>query len=183
MRKLFALPFETVHVLGMALFFGVALILTLLTAPDWLPTVGKMSPETASRHFQEVASVIGRNGLWVACAALACGVLAPYARGDGKKLLSWIRVVCAGSAVVIVLFVWGGFESLPSPLAKGAESNHDVAEVSRDVGHGRRWRSDKTPTPWNALLAATGLNLMLGAFQISGGAAKKAKAESADKRK
>jgi hypothetical protein len=166
-RKLLGLPFEAAQILGMACFFAIALALTFLTSPDWLAKIGKVSPDAAARHFNEVASLVGRNGLWVACAALVGGVIAPYARGDGKKLLAWIRVICTATAVVIVLVTWGNFESLPNTLKDDA--NKPVA-VSK-------WRSDKKPTPWNALLVATSLNLILGAFQITAGAAKKPKAE------
>jgi hypothetical protein len=174
MRKFLAAPFEAVHVMGTALFFGVALFLTLLTAPEWMQKLdGKVSPDSAARHFHELASLIGRNGLWVACAALVGGVLAPYARGDGKKALAWVRVVCAASAAIIVLMTWGRFEGLPNVLEGEKGRAVDVAQ----------WRSDKKPTPWNGLLFATGLNLFLGAFQISGGAGKKAKADGGDKSK
>lgn len=171
MRKLLALPFELVHVLGMACFFAVGLALTLLTAPDWSSKLGRMPADAAARHFNEVASLIGRNGLWLACAALAGAIAAPYARKDGKKLLAWIRVACAAAAVVIVLLAWGRFESMPNVLDGTPRRAADLS----------KWRSDREPTPWNGLLLATGLNLGIAAFQIAGGAAKKAKSESKDK--
>jgi hypothetical protein len=176
MRKFLAAPFEAVHVLGMAFFFAVALALTMLTAPEWLPKVSRISPETAGRHFHEVAGLIGRNGLWIAGAALLGGIIAPYARGDGKKVLAWIRITCAGAAIVIVLLTWGRYESLPKVIDGDVESG-------RRAGEALTWRSDKKPTPWNGLLLATGLNLFLGAFQITGGAGKKAKSDGGGKDK
>jgi hypothetical protein len=170
-RRLLALPFEIAHVLGMACFFAIGLALTLLTAPEWAANLAKVSPDAAARHFNEVASLIGRNGLWLACAALAGGIAAPYARKDGKKLLAWLRVACAAIAVVIVLLAWGRFESMPNVLDGSPRRAADLA----------KWRSDRAPTPWNGLLLATGLNLGIAAFQISGGAAKKPKAESKEK--
>lgn len=174
MRKLLALPFEAMHVLGMALFFGVAATLTLLTAPGWLAKVGSMSSADAARHFHEIASLIGRNGLWVVLLALVGGIVAPYARGDGKKLLAFVRVGCTATAAVIVLLSWGHFESLPKMIDGGAAGGKPT-DVSA-------WHSDKKPTPWNCLMFATGLNLVLGAFQIHGGGAKKAKSEGKDKK-
>jgi hypothetical protein len=174
MRKFLAIPFEALQVLGMALFFGVATVLTVLTAPGWLAKLGKMSPETASRYFQDVASLIGRNGLWIVLAALVGGIVAPYARADGKKLLAWTRVACVGAAAVIVLLAWGGFESLPRVLPANAETGKKAADPLP-------WHSDRKPTPWNGLLLATGMNLVLGAFQITGGAAKKPKADAGGK--
>ena len=173
MRKFAGIPFEALQVLGMALFFGVALVLTLLTAPDWLAKTGKIPPEAAARHFYEVTSLIGRNGLWVVGAALVGGVIAPYARGDGKKLLAWVRVLCAAAAAVLVLFTWGHFEGLPNTLEGEGKKPADVS----------KWRSDKKPTPWNGLLFATGLNLCLGAFQITSGTGKKPKGDGGEKTK
>jgi hypothetical protein len=172
MRKWLAAPFEAIHVFGVACFFAIGLALTFLTAPDWLAKLGKVSPDAAARHFNEIASLIGRNGLWVACIALACGVIAPYARADGKKTLAWVRVICTAAATVIVLFAWGKFESLPKVLDGGRAPAADIA----------KWRSDKRPTPWNGLLLATGLNLALAAFQVSGGGgAKKPKGDGGGK--
>ena len=70
MRKLFATPFEAMQVLGMALFFGIALVLTVLTAPGWLARLGHISPESAAHYFEDVTSLIGRNGLWIVLASL-----------------------------------------------------------------------------------------------------------------
>jgi hypothetical protein len=166
MRKFLAVPFEALQVLGMALFFGIALVLTVLTAPGWLAKLGHISPESAARYFTDITSLIGRNGLWIVLAALVGGIIAPYARADGKKMLAWIRVVCVAAAAVIVLLTWGGFESLPRVLPAEAEGGKHAADAMP-------WRSDKKPTPWNGLLVATGMNLLLGAFQITGGAGKK----------
>jgi hypothetical protein len=173
MRKFLAAPFEALHVLGVALFFGIALVLTVLTAPDWLARIGKVSPESAAHYFNEITSLIGRKGLWIMLAALLGAIAAPYARADGKKVIAWVRVACVAAAAVIVLFTWGRFESLPKVLPADAEGGKNAADRIP-------WRSDKKPTPWNGLLFATGLNLMLGAFQISGGAAKKPKAGGGD---
>lgn len=169
MRKFLAVPFEALQVLGMAFFFAIALLLTYLTAPDWLAKIApKMSHETAGQHFHEVAGLIGRNGLWIAGAALLGGIVAPYARADGKKTLAWIRVTCAAAAIIIVFLCWGRGETTPKSMEADAESGRHAADTIA-------WRSDKKPTPWNGLLLATGLNLFLGAFQISGGAGKKPK--------
>ena len=165
MRKFLAAPFEALQVLGMALFFGIALVLTVLTAPGWLAKLGHISPESAARYFTDITSMIGRNGLWIVLASLVGGIIAPYARGDGKKLLAWTRVVCVAAAAVIVLLTWGNFASLPHVLPADAENKRAADTIP--------WRSDKKPTPWNGLLLATGMNLLLGAFQISGGAGKK----------
>lgn len=165
MRKFLAAPFEALQVLGMALFFGIALVLTVLTAPGWLARIGKVSPESAATYFSEITSLIGRNGLWIVLAALVGGIVAPYARGDGKKLLAWVRVACVGAAAIIVLLTWGRFASLPHVLPADAERGKAADTIP--------WRSDKKPTPWNGLLLATGMNLVLGAFQITGGAGKK----------
>ncbi len=168
MRRLLGLPFEMLNVLGTAIFFAISGALTLLSAPNWLAKISKMSADAAAKDFHETASLIGRHGWWVAGAALVGAAVAPFARGDGKKAIAWVRVVCAASALVIVAMQWG-FETggrlheggRPSPLP---------------------WRSDKDPTPWNALLAATGVNLALGAFLVSGGAAAK-KSKGGEKEK
>ena len=168
MRRLLGGPFEMLNVLGTAMFFALAGVLTLLSAPNWLAKITKMSPDAAAKAFHDVASLIGRHAWWVAAAALLGAAVAPYARGDGKKAIAWVRVVCAASALVIVAMQWG-FET-------GGHLN-EVAKSSP-----LPWQSDKHPTPWNALLAATGVNLMLGSFLVfGGGPAKKAKSKSEEK--
>jgi hypothetical protein len=174
MRRLLGLPFEVLNVLGTAFFFTIALFLTLLSAPGWLARVGKFSPEQAADHFHEVASLVGRNGLWVAGAALLGAIVAPYARGDGKKVVAWIRIVCATMALVLVFVVWGKLGTMTHPLAGDVESARTATDqLAR--------RSDRELTPWNGLLLATALNLLLGAAQVSGGAAKKAKGAATEK--
>ena len=167
MRRLLGAPFEMLNVLGTAIFFAVAGALTFLSAPNWLAKISKTSPELAARQFHDVASLIGRHGWWVAAAAFLGAAVAPMARGDGKKTIAWIRVGCAGAALVIVAMQWG-FES------GGLISESAAAKTLP-------WRSDKAPTPWNALLFATGLNLCLGAFQVTAGAAKKSKGAAPEK--
>ena len=172
MRRFFGGLFETIHVLGVAVFFAVGGALTLFSAPSWLARISATSPEQAARHFYEVASLIGRHGWWIAAGALLAGAIAPYARGDGKKIVAWLRLACATVALVIVIAAWGA-EGSQHILDGEAERGGRAASL--------RWHSDKAPTPWNGLLAATGLNLLLGAFQISGGAGKKPKGEGEKK--
>jgi hypothetical protein len=167
MRRLLGGPFEMLNVLGTATFFAIAGALTFLSAPNWLAKISRTSPDLAAQQFHDVAALIGRHGWWIAAAAFLGAAVAPVARGDGKKLVAWIRVGCAAAALVIVAMQWG-FES--GGLISESASSKSVP-----------WRSDKSPTPWNALLVATGMNLCLGAFQITGGAAKKAKSASPEK--
>ncbi len=169
MRRLLGAPFEILNVLGTAVFFTIALALTLFSAPTWLAKVNAMSPETAASHFRTFSSLVGRHGWWIAAAALVGAVIAPYARGDGKKVVAWLRIVCAVTALVLVIAAWGAEGS--GHLLEG-----DV-ENGRHAADTMRWRSDKKLTPWNGLLAATGMNLVLGAFLVTAGAAKKAKAD------
>ncbi len=166
MRRVLAWPFESVHVLSAAVFFTVALLLTLLTAPGWRGGIDRMSDADAARHFHELASLVGRNGLWLAGAGLLGALVAPFARGDGKKKVAWTRIVCAATVLVLVVLIWGRIEGGPKWL------EGDVA------AH----RSDKAVTPWNVLLAFAGLDLLLGAFSVAAGA-KAAKKDSGDKKK
>jgi hypothetical protein len=166
LKRLLGWPFEGLHVLGMAIFFAVAAILTLLSAPGWLTKISRVSPDTASHQFREVGSIIGRHGWIVAAAALVGAIVAPYARGDGKKVLAWARVACAAAALVLVVLIWNASDP-------GSRMLDDVA----------RWHSDRALTPFNGLLLATGLNLLLAAFVVgSAGGAKKAKPAAADKK-
>ena len=166
MRRLLGGPFEALHVLGTAFFFGVAVLLALFSSPEFAGKAVYLTPETAAERFHAVASSLGTRGVWIAGAACVGAVIAPYAPFDGRKLLAWLRIFCAAATLVIVLLVWGDVKGAPRLLEGDVESETPAAEAVRG-------RSDAGVTPWNALLAATALNLVLGAFQMAGGAAAK----------
>ena len=170
-RKLLALPLESVNLLGTAFYFTVAAMLTVLTARMWSPVASAESASTAGQRFVEVTSLIGRHGWWLAAAAFAGALLAPVVRGDGKRLFAWIRAGCAFIAMIVVISAWG---------AEG--SDHFLVDGSGRVEQFHGWRSDKAITPWNLLLLMTAVNLVLGAYQVTGGAAKKAKGDGGEKK-
>jgi hypothetical protein len=155
MRKLLALPFESVHLFGTAFFFGLAGVLALLTSPSVYGRISTMSESGAARRFQEVVALTGPDLLWIAGASVVGALVAPYARGDARKALAWLRVLCALATLVLVVAVWGKLSGIPNAIDPAA-------------------RSDAGPTFWNGLLLATGLDLALTAAAITGGAAKAA---------
>lgn len=170
-RKLLALPLESVHVLGTAFYFAVGGMLTVLTARMWSPVASTESVAVAGERFVDVTSMIGRHGWWLAAAAFVGALFAPIVRGDGRRLIAWIRAGCAFVAVVVVISAWG---------AEG--SDHFLVDGSGRVEQFKGWRSDQALTPWNILLAVTTVNLILGASQVTGGAAKKPKADAGAKK-
>ena len=170
-RKTLALPLESLHLLGMAFYFTVAGMLTVLTARMWSPVASTESVSVAGDRFVEVTSMIGRHGWWLAAAAFIGALLAPIVRGDGRRLIAWIRAGCAFIAVIVVVAAWG---------LEG--SDHFLRDGSGRVEQFHGWRSDHSLTPWNLLLAVTAVNLVLGASQVAGGTAKKAKSEASAKK-
>ena len=170
-RKILAVPLESVHVLGTAFYFAVGGMLTVLTARMWSPVASTESVSAAGDRFVDVTSMIGRHGWWLAAAAFVGALLAPVVRGDGKRLFAWIRAGCAFVAMIVVISAWG---------AEG--SDHFLADGAGRIEQFNGWRSDKALTPWNILLAATAINLVLGASMVTGGAAKKAKADAGAKK-
>jgi hypothetical protein len=170
-RKILALPLESVHLLGMAFYFAIAGVLTILTARMWSPVASSESAAAAGERFLDVTSLIGRHGWWLAAAAFVGSLLAPVVRGDGKRLFAWIRAACAFVAMIVVICAWG---------AEG--SDHFLMDGSGRVEQFHGWRSDKAVTPWNLLLVMTAVNLILAAYQVTGGAAKKAKSEGGEKK-
>jgi hypothetical protein len=170
-RKLLALPLESVHVLGMAVFFAVGGVLTVLTGPAWRGVASSDSIHVAAQRFMELTSMIGRHGWWLAAAAFVGAIFAPYVRGDGKRLVAWIRAGCAAIALGVVIAAWG---------AEG--SDHFLAEGTARVEQHGTWHSDRRLTPWNLLFLVTAVNLVLAASLVTGGAAKKAKGDGGEKK-
>lgn len=170
-RKLLAIPFEALHVLGMAVFFAIGATLTILTGAAWRGVASTESPHTAAQRFTELTSMIGRHGWWLAAAAFIGALLAPYIRGDGKRMVAWVRAGCAAIALGVVIAAWG---------AEG--SDHFLAAGQARVEQHGSWQSDRAITPWNLLLFATSINLILAASQVTGGAGKKPKADAGAKK-
>jgi hypothetical protein len=171
MRKLIALPFEAVHVLGIAVFFAFGAILTALTGKALGSLASSESAHVAGQRFVEVTSMIGRHGWWLAAAAFAGALVAPVVRGDGKRLVAWIRAGCAFIALVVVVCAWG---------AEG--SDHILVDGPGRVQQHANWQSDHGLTPWNLLFLVTSVNLVLAASLVTGGAAKKAKGDGGEKK-
>ena len=169
MRKLLALPFEFVHLVGTAIFFALGVLMSLLNAaavghPAWLVKVSKLSLTDAAERYAAVSTAVGSKAMWLAAAALIGALVAPFARGDGRKAPAWARVACAAVTLVLVSMVWGGL---------GSEwTGRSAIEA----------KSNATVTPWHCLAIAGALDLMLVAFAVSGGAAKKAGPEGGSKK-
>jgi hypothetical protein len=170
-RKLLALPFESAHVFGTAMYFALGLVLTVLTGPIWWSRVATDSAAVATQRFVEITSMIGRHGWWLAAAAFVGALCAPFIRGDGKRLIGWVRAGCAAIALGIVISAWG---------AQG--SDHFLADGPEKAKQFREWNSDRRLTPWNALFLVTALNLTLAASQITAGSGKKAKGDGGEKK-
>src|SRR5262245_18328375 len=171
MRKLIALPFEAVRVMGVAVFFAFGAILTVLTGKALGSVASSESAHVAVQRFVEVSSMIGRHGWWLATEAFAGALVPPAARGDGKRLLAWIRAGCAFIALVVVI------------CASGAEgSDHFLDDGPGRLQQHATWQSDRGVTPWNLLLVVTAVNLVLAASLVTGGAAKKAKGDGGEKK-
>ena len=169
MRKLLAWPFEFVHLVGTAIFFTLGVLMTLINAaagggPAWIARVSKLSLTDAADRYVAVSTAVGPKAMWLAAAALIGAMVAPYARGDGKKSLAWARVACAAVTLVLVAMVWGGF---------------GTDWTGRP---GLATKANATVTPWQVLALVGAIDLALVAFAIAGGAAKKAKAEGGDKK-
>ena len=174
MKRLLGGVLESIHLIGIALLFGAAALLTRLTSPGLLSTDLGVSQETAARLFEDVARVVGEPGPAIAVAALIAAVLAPYVRSDSKMFLAWGRIVFCAGALAVVLYGW----SDSGVAAWGGEQGVLDADVERHatVAEALKVRADKTVTPWNALLFLTAANLVLASFQVftaGGGKAKK----------
>lgn len=170
-RKLLALPFEAVHVIGTAVYFTVGGVLTSLTGKALSSVASSDKASVAGQRFVEITSMIGRHGWWLAAAAFTGALLAPIVRGDGKRLFAWIRAGCAAVAMGIVIAAWG---------AEG--SDHFLLDSADRMKQFATWHSDHGITPWNSLLFVTAVNLILCAYQVTGGAAKKAKGDGGEKK-
>jgi hypothetical protein len=169
MRKALAWPFEFVHVLSAAMFFALAALAALLEAaisghPHWLAKASKLSIGDSSDRFIAISTVAGKHAAWLAGAALIGALVAPFARGDGKKIVAWTRVVCAAATLVVVAMIWSG-----------------VGDTQWTGKAGLAAAATSTFTPWQVLAVATGVDLALLAFAVAGGAAKKAKSADKDK--
>jgi len=158
MKRLLGGFFETFHLVGSALLFAAAAALTFLTTPKLLALAG-LSAESGGRIFDNLGSLVESRGAVVAGVALLAAVLAPYVRSDDKKGLAWARILCAGGSVVCVVWLWRA--------TQGSIVNGDV-EMAANTADALLRRADTEITPWNALGACAGLNLILAAFQVNG---------------
>jgi len=177
MKRLLGGVLESIHMIGIALLFGAAALLTRLTSPSLRSEDLGVSQETAARLFDDLSRMVGEPGRAVAVAALIAAVLAPYVRNDAAKFAAWGRIAfCAGALGVLIygwsdsgVAAWGGGHGI---LDADVERHATVAEALRV-------RADETVTPWNALLLLTGANVVFGAFQVFNGPAGKAAARKA----
>jgi hypothetical protein len=156
MKRLLGGLFETVHLLGAAVLFAAAALLTALSTPALLRALD-LSTQGGARVFERIGHVVTDYGTWLGGAALLCGLLAPYVRSDGNKVLAWTRILLSGVAVGCVVSMIR-LHAGPGVFEADVETASDVA---REVAKGER-----SVTPWNALAVCTGLNLFLAAFQI-----------------
>jgi len=169
MRKIAAWPFEFAHLVGTAIFFTMGVLMTLVNAaatghPHWIARVSKLSLTDAAERYAAVSTAIGAKAMWLAGASLIGALVAPFARGDGKKMAAWGRVGCAALTLVLVALVWGGLGS------------------DWTGKPGLATKADATITPWQCLVVAGAVDLALLAWCVSGGAAaKKAKSGEKDK--
>ena len=157
MKRLLGGLFETVHLLGAAALFAAAAGLTALTTPAALKALDLLA-SGGTRVVGRIGHALTVYGTWIAGAALLCGLLAPYVRSDGNKVLAWIRILTCGVAVGCVVWLIR-IHAGPGAFEADVETTADLA---RDMAT----RGKPTVTPWNALCAVTGLNLLLAAFQI-----------------
>lgn len=151
---------EVVHLLGAAWLFGTAAALAALSAPRLLEHTEGISVEAAAQWLESGADSVFRYGPWIAAAAFVAAVAAPFVRGDDKRAMPIMRAICMAGCLGVVLFA--------------EQRGHDVL-VAADVESGSaaellRVRSDEMLTPWNALLIFGGLNVLMAAMQIGGGA-------------
>lgn len=156
MKRLLGGLFETIHLTGAALLFAAAAVLTALSTPSLLHRLD-LSAEGGARVFERIGHVVTVYGTWLGGAALLCGLLAPYVRSDGSKVLAWMRILLSGVAVGCVVWMIR-LHAGPGVFEADVET---AADVAREVAKGGR-----SVTPWNALAACAGLNLLLAAFQI-----------------
>jgi hypothetical protein len=167
MKRLLGGLLESIHMIGIALLFGAAALLTRLTSPGVFAKDLGISQETAARLFDDLSKIVGEPGRAVAVVALIAAILAPYVRNDTRKFAGWGRVVfCAGALGVLIygwsdtgVAAWGGHEGV---LDADVERHATVAEALKV-------RADEAVTPWNALLFMTGANLVFAAFQLFSG--------------
>jgi len=164
MKRLLGGLLESAHVLAIALLFGAAALLTRLTAPGLFADGLGVSQETAARLFQGLATMVGDPGRALAVIAIIAAVLAPYVRSDERMGIAWARIACAVAALAVLLSGWGD-DGVRTWSETAAVFDADVerhATAAQAIGV----KADETITPWNALFVFTGLNLVLGAFQM-----------------
>ncbi len=163
MNRILGGLFETVHLVGIATVFGAAMLITWLTSPSLLPesfgvesalhTAGRIAP-----HFVSPARLI-------VIAALVAAILAPYLRADGPKTAAWLRVATVGLALFLLFVAWSDGKEWAETASAASLAGSDV-EAQASAADALAKRSDKHVTPWNTLAAASGLNLVICAFQM-----------------
>jgi len=164
MKRLLGGLLESTHVLAIALLFGAAALLTRLTSPGLFADSLGVSQETAARIFQDLAAMVGNPGRALAVIAIIAAILAPYVRNDDRMGVAWARVACAVAALAVLISGWGD-EGVRTWGETAALFDADV-ERHATAAHAMAVKADETVTPWNALLAFSGLNLVLAAFQV-----------------
>ena len=159
MNRVLGGAFEVVHLVGIAAVFGAAVIVTWLTSGHWLPD--GLTVESATRTAGRFAPHLLTPVRVLAVAALVAAVLAPYLRSDGVKVEAWLRIATCATAVFMLWIAWSRGESwseTASAAAVAADVESRATAAQSLLGRGL--------TPWRALAAVTGLNLVFASFQI-----------------
>lgn len=139
MKKILAGLIEAIHLLATAFLFACAFWLSPLTAPIRNWEFAGEVTSVSSRIASEMQKVMLDRGAWIAAGALMLLALAGFLRGDGKKMFGLLRLVACGASLLFAM--WAAF-GLPEKYLY---------------------------RPWNCLLVATALNLLLTGFLVGGG--------------
>jgi hypothetical protein len=141
---------EALHLLATAILFTAAFWLAPMAQPvrGW-PVAGLS--ESALKFTEAATSFLLSRGPWFAAMALLFAGLAGFLRGDAKRMVSIVRLVASGTALLSSL--WASLD-LPA---------------------------HRLPHAWNGIFLSCTLVLLLTGFLVSGGKASASSAKSSSK--
>ena len=138
MKKLGASLFEVVGLAVTAILFTLALWVAAIPAPVRAWKGSGLSASHADGIGPELERLLLIRGPWIAAIGLVAAAVASVLRGDAKRVVSTLRIVSAGCALLFALWAFMG---LPA---------------------------ERMPHAWNSLFVAAGANLVFTAFLIGG---------------
>lgn len=139
MKKLGASLCEAIGLAVMAVLFTITLCVAAIPAPVRSWKGSGLEQAHAEGITVQLERLLLVRGPWIAAIALIAAAVASVLRSDARKLVSGLRLVAAGSALLFALWA---YMDLPA---------------------------HRLPHAWNSLFVASGATLVLTAFLVGGG--------------